>query len=294
MKKNNRKLYLLCIIFVLFIIVVISWFTLNNNNNLKSNDENTSITTWKKYILPKDDGWYYFITSDKVIVANEEGNDENTIYYTRIDGCNIKYEHLDDNYVPIIDDRNPNNNSKVLASPPNLVNSYKSKDGKKTETDELDEINALISERQWDKKITDEDLSSLKFVNFNKKDIILLWNNLYELDYSNNLGDYKNFSSCTIEKKEDSHFQVGIIFSYGYIAVVKINYIYDDGTYLTEKIESNKANSEEKEIYNNIIKIEEEIIKDGNFYLKDKFNDLKNDSFYNELFNIFIKIENGK
>lgn len=294
MNKGKKKNILLIALFVVVIILNIFLFLNIYEKSDSKNVTDLSSKTWKKSILEKEDGWYYFMVSEKVSVIDEDSNVENLIYYTRMDGCNIKYQYLENNYIPIIDKKNENNSSKILASPPNLVNSHKSKDGGKTESNELEEINNLIEESNWGNLITDEELSSIEFVNFNKDDIVQLWNSLYELKYDSDYGNYTNYNSCVIEKDDSSHFQVGIIFDYFKIAFVRIDYVYDDGTYLTDKIANSNFTSEEKEIYENIKKIEAEILKDKSFSLNNKFNDLKKDSFYIELFNILQRIENNK
>ncbi len=296
-KKNlNQKIiyFILCIIFIFVIFVSVKKIYLRHNENKSEKEKvaeqeriaNSRIV--KKYILEKDDGWYYAISSEGIAI--EEGN---YTYSNSIGGCNIKHINLEDNYVVFIDEQNPENNYSIPASPPDLVTSYKSKNGKKTENEELKEINNLLREKKWNRKITAEDLSSIDFVNFDKLDIVTLWNNAYELEYNNDFGSYGALSYCHIEKenKEKNYFQVGVLLDYGKISRIRIDYYYGDGIYLSDLIENKKANQEQIVLYEKIRDIEEEIEDDGSFELKNKFDDLRKNPKYIELFKLFEKLE---
>lgn len=298
-KTLNQKItfIIISIVFIFIIFVSLNKIYITYKQNLdkqKLESERNEIANsreWKKTIIEKQDGWYYFMSIDRV--KNETSE---YLYYIRMDGCNIKYQTLDNNYVIYYDEENPADFQKIPATPPNLVNSYASKDGIKTEETELEEINDLLEQENWQRKINAADLKSLTFVNFDYNDVIVLWNELYDMNYSKKSGQYDKLGLCSLtkEEKESNYYQVGLVLNYGTIAVIKIDFVDNNGIYLTDKMENGSATKEEKEIYSNIEKIENEIEKNGFLNLDNKFSNLKKDTNYESLFNLLNKIESSK
>ena len=73
------------------------------------------------------------------------------------------------------------------------------------------------------------------------------------------------------------------------IGAIRIDLLYNDGTYLSELIENKKASNEQKEIYKNFKKIEEYIVENQEVNIRDEF-DLNKD-VYNRLFDIIEKFD---
>lgn len=298
-KSLNQKIMF---VFIIIFLVAIIIFSINKIKTVydkeqrakKIREEEEKVaesSVVKRSYLEKEDGWFYYITIDRV------QEKEKYIYYNYFSGCNIKYEHLDDNYSTLID--GDGHISKIPSTSVTLEHSRKSKDGKKTETDELGEINELLVNEHWERKINSDDLKSIKFVNFEKDDIVKLWNDAYSKKYQKTddiIGKYISLNTCSIAKVKSSedHYQVGLLLNYGNIEEVRIDYVYSNGTYLTDKIASNKATDKEKEIYNTIKEMEQDIKKNGKFSLDKKFDSLKDNSDYKELFQIFEKIEGNR
>lgn len=294
-KSLNQKFFnLLLILFFLFIIICgikggIDHYSeyKDEKNKDKAKQQIANTNVWKKSVLEKNDGWYYTLNAERITINSEYKYD----YF--FDGCNIKYSTLKDNYVKV--DLEDEKYTTIPANPPFISTSYRSKDGNKTENEEQTEINKILNSGLKE-RINNDDLGEIKFVNFNSDDVVSLWNSLDSLQYTNERGKYEKYNQCEIIKNENkkNHFQIGIVFSYANIKKVRIDYVYEDGTYLTDIINQNKATSSQKKLYENIKNIEKEVMNDGNFYLKNKFANLKRDSFYKELFELFGKIEGEK
>lgn len=284
---NKKVIYIL--VTILFIFLIMSnckrFYNIYNENKLKK--ETTAIGEYnvehKGSFIQKDDGWYYYINSDKYY--------DGTLTY--INGCNLKYATLDDNYVKYVYLNDKSKNYNVLATPPTLHTSYFKKDGKTATSDELDKINDFLLEKDVNENLEVDDLKELKLVNFDENDILTLWNNLNTSQSVSKYGNYEN-NECILQYNDtiNNHFQVGVFFDYGYIKAVRIDYVYKNDKYLTDLITNKKATSEQNQLYTNIKKIEKEILKSGNFKLDNKFNNLKEDKNYQELFELFEKIEN--
>ena len=75
----------------------------------------------------------------------------------------------------------------------------------------------------------------------------------------------------------------------GGIGAIRIDLLYNDGTYLSELVENKKASNEQKEIYKNFQKIEKYIVENQEVNIRDKF-DLNSD-VYNRLYNIIEKFD---
>lgn len=234
------------------------------------------------------DGWYYSISSTR-----HEEDDHVYVYNYSLSGCNIKYETLEDNYGMYVDSQNPENNYRIPINPPSLVTSYKSLDGIKTEREERREIEEYLNQNKWNRRIMLEDLAGITFVNFDSNDIVELWNNMYEKDYSDELGEYASLNTCALKKenKDKNYYQVGVYVRYGFIQDVKIDYVDDNGIYLTDKIEKNTATELESSLYENIKLIEKEIIAKGSFDVEDEFEDLKKSSSYESIFQLLDYFE---
>ena len=159
--------------------------------------------------------------------------------------------------------------------------------------EERREIEEYLNQNKWNRRIMLEDLAGITFVNFDSNDIVELWNNMYEKDYSDELGEYASLNTCALRKenKDKNYYQVGVYVRYGFIQDVKIDYVDDNGIYLTDKIEKNTATELESSLYENIKLIEKEIIAKGSFDVEDEFEDLKKSSSYESIFQLLDYFE---
>lgn len=295
MRKIDKK-YIIINLFSLFIILTcvikIGSIYFNSKKNEKIKKESQKIEKSKhnkQAMVEGKDGWYYYLESNRH--EKEVGLYDYNYYLT---GCNLKYITIDDNYATFTDETGTH---PIYMTPPMLETSFKSKDKSTLEKDELKKINNLLIEKKWNKKINDLDLKDFMFVNFSPKLVIELWNKLYDIDYTREYGKYSNLPTCNIIFDENklerenavNYFQIGIYNNYGVLEKIRIDYVDENGKYLTDKILSGNATQTEKKMLEKLKKIEESILDSQSFELGSEFNSLKNDKVYSELFDL-IKI----
>lgn len=288
MKKiiEKNKFYIFIIIFS-FVLIIFSIFKILNLNKPLDKD---LLRQFKSYSVEIDDGWFYYITNDKIEIKDDEFK-----YITFINGCNLKYETIDDNYIPVINQTTKEIESKIPSTPPTLVTSYRTRDKNKTENDELHDLNLFFNNIDINKKLSFEDINNIEFVNFDKNTIISLWNNVQSMKYNDKFGEYTALGQCFYRKenKTDNYFQVGVLASSGYLEKVRIDY-YSNGKYLSDLVKNNEVTEEEKDMYEKLKKIEDMVIKNGTFKVINENDELFSFNNSDELLKIFKKIESEK
>ncbi len=290
-KKSLR--YMVLLIIGMVMMVVCSVMAMKNYLEEKSEKEKGARTVFQRQIMEKEDGWYYFL--DKNRTELQIGQYQ---YYYSFGGCNLKYETLADNYATITDNTTGEILSTMPKTPPSLSTSYRSKNGKKTEKQELIELNQFFQQKQIPRKLTADDLKEIEFVNFDPDDIVTLWNQSDDSKYlhQKEFGPYPNLVACNYLKNDSSnnYFQVGVMVNYGLIQEVRMDYINETKEYLTDKMESQTASKEEQELYKNMQNMEKTIIEKQSFAIEDSYPDLKTNSFYTPLFDLLNQYEAKK
>lgn len=274
----KKKYWIEIIVFSTIIIVaLIVGISIYNSNRDKTEE---GLRSFKVETIEKDDGWYYTLEINKF--KDESGNEKISSIFN---GCNLKYETLDDNYITMTDD-NGNIVGSIPMAPPSLNTSYRSKDNIKTEASEVQEINDLLTRLPFDREWNENDFESLELVNIDANDIITLGNNTYHKDYKTNFEKYNNIPECAFlkETKENSYYQVGIHQSYGEIDVVRIDYVDKNGMYLSDKMQNGTTNETEKNQYQTIQEIANKVIETQDLSLQSQYEELRNDETYQELF----------
>ena len=274
-----KRKYIL-IFFISIIFIFVSGLYLKNMENKKSNnfyEENKdAIENYaeKIAIVEGDDAWYYQF----LITTFDNGETTNNFF----NGCSLKYSKLDDYYVPVTE------NGKVVEKiivHPNLVASQKSVNNV-TEASEVVLIDDFFDQKQFKKEITTNDLDELTLYNFDKNLIVDLFNKTYDSNFDKTITKF-NLAGCSIQsdgEKDGYKYNIGVMHLRRGIGAIRIDLLYNDGTYLSELIENKKATNEQKEIYNNFQKIEEYIVENQEVNIRDEF-DLNKD-VYNRLFDI--------
>lgn len=283
-KENKFKL----LIIVLFIIIgVFLCFPKSNNNNINNkNKKNYKSKTYKTSYVEGKNGWVYFLSFSKVISLKDEVK-MNYLF----DGCNLKYEKLD--YVYGYLDEKKGYVSKVPIVPPALDSSNFSVNNTKTESEEVELINNILSSFEENKSVTYDDFKDIELVNFNKDDIISLFEKLNSKKAYNEAGPYANKPVCFYKKNtnDSGTFQIGALIDYGYIGYVRIDYIDKNGILLSDKYTNNSLTSNETELYNNLLIIQEYIVKHNTFNIREEFDELSNAEEYKTLFDLLDQIE---
>ena len=249
----------------------------NNQNNNEVIDDNEGVLdpeAYKKYaekivVVEGDNAWYY------QFLINSLDDGENTKNF--FTGCNLKYAKFKD----IEGYENIGNNNQY----PSLAISDKSTNGV-TEEEEVLLINDYFDQKQFRKEITIKDLDELTLYNFDKSLIVDLFNKTYNSNFDKTISKF-SIKGCSIqsdEEKDGYKYNIGVMHLRRGIGAIRIDLLYNDGTYLSELIENKKATNEQKEIYNNFQKIEEYIVENQEVNIRDEF-DLNKD-VYNRLFDI--------
>lgn len=270
-----KKKILMVIIFFIIMINIISLATNINNNKQKEIKINF---IEKCSFKDLEDGWTYYVCLDY-----KTGDDSKTINNATFDGVNLKYSTLEDYYITVTDENN-NVIDKISADLVSLST------GDKTSSDLL-KINTFLESKHFNREITTEDLSiDLDIVD--KNIIVELYNDAFNKE-TLTAGKYMelSFSNALTSSYQDNYkFQIIYILNYGNIGKVNIEVIYEDGTYLSDKVNDNIATKEELEFNNYIKEIENQILKNNTFKLKNmkkKFGNYK----LTELNNLLKELE---
>lgn len=279
-----------------FVILIIAggltiWFVIkkdsnqnnNNNNNDNNNQNNNEVIdnnegifdpeAYEKYaekiaVVEGDNAWYY------QFLINSFDDGENTQNF--FTGCNLKYAKFKD----IEGYENIGNNNQY----PSLAISDKSTNGVTEE--EVLLIDNYFDQKQFKKEITIKDLDELKLYNLDKGLIVDLFNKTYNSNFDKTISKF-SIKGCSIqsdEEKDGYKYNIGVMHLRRGIGAIRIDLLYNDGTYLSELVENKKASNEQKEIYKNFQEIEEYIVENQEVNIRDEF-DLNKD-VYNRLFDI--------
>lgn len=270
-------------IFFLILISIISIILLCMFNDIKkSKNDSTSSTDYAERMayIEKKNGWYFYMY-------------ENNFKELFFDGCNLKYPNLKGYYINIYTDKTETVIYEKIPTFATLSTSDFKKNNK-LERDEVVEIDNFFNEKQFNRKVEEIDLNDLNLENFDKKDILTLYNTLQDKNYSDYLTKFK-LSECKIlEDNFDSGYKlnVGILAERKGIAVVRIDIVYNDNQYLSDLVQNDKATNSQKEIFNNFKKIEQYIVSNQEIDIQDNFD--LTDDIYLRLFSVLRKVEKWK
>jgi len=215
------------------------------------------------------DGWFYTFT------INTNGKH----FYN---GYNLKYKTMEGYNVLFyqhgkIVDRMP--------AHPTLAVSEKKKNGV-SEREEILKISEYFDEKQFNRKITINDLSDLKLENFEKKQITELYNSAFKLKFDSSLIDgVKAYPGeiRTINLNNETQVIVGILNTRSSIEAVRIDVLYSNGSYLSDLTDSKKT-TEQKTLTNNFKKIEQKVIEKQTLKIEEYFN--LDEEIYDKIFQI--------
>lgn len=200
--------------------------------------------------IEKENGWI----SELVIEESTVGDTKGELNFD-FSGVNLKYKQLDGIYAPIID-KDGNEVQQIETNIPSYIHNQEIKD-------EVKAISAFLTKKQFREKISKEDLGELPLSYFPYEDIVTLVNNALEDKYADKgFGKYNISAHNCVQKKmkDDSIIQVSYSDVYGYIRVLNIEYIYANGTYLSDLVYTGEATSQQNEAMKSINEIEKEIV----------------------------------
>lgn len=286
MKRKIKyvALTLICIVAIIGVSIITDHVNANSNELAV---EGVSYSSQRSTHDVKEDGWVYVFE----ITYAENKQDPNLYIF---DGYNLKYKELEGYYVPVIDKKT----GEVL----DRVNpSYITLSISETYKEDIYKIGDFFNEKQFIKKITIDDLKDLEIKKFEKSYLVELFNKAIDAELKTKTGDYMDNSFVdkvkvdSTDKTMNGEWQVAYLMDYGYISEVNIEFINENGSYLSDEVKNTRMISDKQELFESIQQIEKEIIEMQSFSpmanssnsLERKSNNASND--LNRLFNELSK-----
>lgn len=218
-------------------------------------EENFVPTFLDKYsVREMDNGWVYFL------VINYEHKDDDEMFNISFDGRNIKYKSIEGiKGVPIVDE-DGNAITYINKAMPDL-SIYSA---------ELKNIHDFLTEKKYTRTITTDDLNGLETRHIDKNLLVEMYNEA--LTSNSTFGKYGKFSDTCLQKKDadGNIIQLSYVNLYGNLVAYNVEFIYTDGTYL-----SDYKDSSSKEIQAKIDAYEDEVLKSQDIQTKHSFTEIK-------------------
>lgn len=233
----------------------------------------------KEAFLEKENGWIYSMT----LVL--EGDEENAFF----GGENIRYQKVENCYVPMLSSEGEEVD-RISIKMPHLINCQ-------DKAEEVSKISDFFTKKAFGKKISLKDLDELVVEKIDKKDLVTLYNNACDREYSdvkspNDFG-HLEMSNCIVKELRDgTKVQCSYVLGYRRIGFVNFELVNKEGVVLTDLIEQKKATKEEQQLYDNFQKISKRIIETQRFGCSKDFVELNNE-VYNKVFDILEELESN-
>lgn len=278
-KKNKKKITIISLLSLAFIIIIFGILLLLKKDNKFNNEIKVGDPVYlpsQMAIKEKDDGWvcYFYMEYFQ--------NDLKTPYWYSYNCDNFKYKELDDYYVKGVEsDGNGEYTYKIGINHPQYIHND-------IYDEDLDNIQKYFEEKKFNSKITTDDLDGLKLKHISKDEVLELFNKAIsspkKLKYGNMvmLNQYPSYMNVS-NKYDDYTWSVGYLLNSMHIQYIHIELMIDN-KYLSDLIVNNEATEEQKNIYNNIKKIEEYVIKEQKFELPKELENIRPYNFLSENF----------
>jgi hypothetical protein len=273
---------LLCIIFVLVNGVACKSETLPEKKDSTKEVNNKNVKKYSKEVfIEKEDDWIYYLHITKI-----ENVDKMVFSF---DGINLKYNKLDNYYVPVRDTEG--NEIDRAEGFPMLSRSAENRN-------EIKEINNFLNNKQFIEDISEKDLLELELKSVNKEDLINLVNKsikaeFIDLSSDNDMLKMTFFDNIQNEIDDNTILQLSYYNPIGGLYKVKIEVISVEGEnniYLSDKIADGSASSEEKDMYANFKKMGESIVKSQKFDIQNEYSNLSG-KYYEKVFEILNNLQ---
>lgn len=258
-----------------------------SSNEIKQNDANVPTFVDLRVSKQLENGWVQdlYIEIPKKQQNSEKIKDNfdiENIEGVFFDIVNLKYQHIDGFYTPMID-----NNGKEIGKIDTVMPSYiqSSKYGKATS-----KIGEFFTEKKFTHKITVEDLKELSDIPVKKEDLVYLYNEAIEKipasDYS--FPHIKDSNLMMKQLNNGDKLQFSYISGYMDIGICNLEYIYKNGTYLSDLVKEQNASKDQIALQERIEKIEDNLLKTQDI---DKINSLGSEDYdvaLKELLNVSL------
>lgn len=264
-----------------FILLIICCFIIGGcGNNAEPEEESTEILFLEKYSIKQmDDGWVYYMV---ISYPDKDKKEINTAY---LGAVNTKYKVLKEDAGIAIIDEEGSEVDRIKGVMPDLsrIDTYK---------DELARIHEFLTEHQFNEEIELSDLNSLETSSFSKDLIVEMYNDA--LNSNHDFGKYGYLSNdCKqILDSENNTLQISYTINYGRISSFNIEYIYSDGTYLSE-IAVSSNDSKLYDLQEKIDAYENEILTSQDYKTEHSFTEIKglDDTVEKLMKSIFERVE---
>ncbi len=245
-KENMQKIMKIGMVLIVPIVIIGVFLILNDTKTQAEKGTPLSFTR-KNTFDRKEDDWIYTFE-----INYPNTNEKNNYIF---DGYNLKYKESEEHYIPVYDE-NGNEAYRVKPECLSLSNSEKYKD-------DILSINLYFNEKQFEEKITEDDLQDLDINYIDKEYLLDIFNRTVESKVKTLAGEYYNSSFIgrvsqeSTDKNLPGEWQATYILDFGNIYDINIQFIDKSGNYLSEKDNQN-MNSKEKGILNQIESVKKE------------------------------------
>lgn len=234
----------------------------------------------KVYIEERKDGWIY---------VSEYTYAGDTNYY-EYDAYNLKYKYIK-GYDLLIYDAETN---EVVGSSTTVLPYLSLLPEAQVD---IRNIHNFFEENRISGTITMADINELNLNYLDKEDVLELFNKTIVQEPQPE-GKYPNipaFSMLQSEMVDDYKWQGAYYACHGNIIAFRIELIYKDDLYLSDLIEDNTANQEQKEIYTKYKEIERKVLKANNFLVNKEVDSLVIGNVdFSLLENVLRRLETGE
>lgn len=240
------------------------------------NDKPTEISFSTKSVVCENEGWLYYCYVD---FDKDSSLQNSKLKNYNFNAYNLKYKSLEEyNKIPIIDSSTNEVTGYTDSAVP--VISY----GKKYMND-IENINNWLNTTKPTSNIKNTDLGDLKLENIDVELFVSMFNEMINSDDLPN-GKFTELPESDIKQEitfiDGYKWQIGYFVSHGVLKKIDIELIYENASgdiYLTDLIEDNKADDEQKQLQNVIEKIECNIIDKQEMTFEKVDDSIKNVDF---------------
>lgn len=279
-KKKNKKVIVVSVVLVLLIIILSGLILYFNKEKEEVRLKTGEVMDWPFWIAvkEKEDGW---VCSFEIWDYSASRYENPYSYSYNCD--NFKYKKLN-GYVAHGEEMGLDGEKYTydieVNHPEYIFNDMYNKD--------LNNISNYFSKYQFNKKIEMKDLEDLELEYISKKEILELYNLAITSEKINKLGNYPNthlYNYLNVSMTMDNYtWYVGFLMHYGHINYISLELMID-GEYLSDLVFEDKATDEQREMYDNILKIEKYILGKQVFSLPDELSGDRPYIFLEENFN---------
>lgn len=202
-----------------------------------------------------DDGWYMTIeiVVDKKDIQLEEidNNIDTSTLVVFFDGVNVKHKSIEGFYAPLLHEGKEIDKSSATIPAFVLNSEYR---------EECSRISEHLTALKKFSAITEADLADLQITMFDKADIVTLYNKAIQSRLKWGKYNIPEANNNQIKLANNDLLQVAYFAEYANIGVVNIEYIYADGTYLSDKIMNKTAIGDEIKLQETLDAIEKNMM----------------------------------